>query len=121
VELVRALKFGGEAVQAADVLEALEPDVDTPDRELRELVELEHIGLAYISEGRASGWRRGSRRCATRVASREPGSRRSSSPGWRSMPPRAAFDLPPRLLSSLRARWRTTSSRSTRWRAATAC
>jgi DNA-binding CsgD family transcriptional regulator len=51
LELARALKFGGQAVQAVDVLEALEPDVGSVDPELRELVELEHLGLAYISEG----------------------------------------------------------------------
>jgi DNA-binding NarL/FixJ family response regulator len=51
VELARALKFGGNAVQAVDVLAALEPDLAALDQELRELVELEHIGLAYISEG----------------------------------------------------------------------
>jgi len=51
VELVRALKFGGQAVQAVDVLEGLEPDLAAVRPELRELVEIEHIGLAYISEG----------------------------------------------------------------------
>jgi DNA-binding CsgD family transcriptional regulator len=51
LELARALKFGGDAVLAVDVLEALDPDLDALDRGLRELVELEHIGLAYISQG----------------------------------------------------------------------
>jgi len=51
LELARALKFGGDAVQAVDVLEALAPDLDALEPELRELVELEHVGLAYISQG----------------------------------------------------------------------
>jgi DNA-binding CsgD family transcriptional regulator len=51
LELARALKFGGDAVLAVDVLEALDPDLDALDPELRELVDLEHIGLAYISQG----------------------------------------------------------------------
>jgi DNA-binding CsgD family transcriptional regulator len=51
LELARALKFGGDAVHAVDVLEALEPDLAGLDPELRELVELEHVGLAYISQG----------------------------------------------------------------------
>ncbi|MBE2320135.1 helix-turn-helix transcriptional regulator [Solirubrobacter sp. CPCC 204708] len=49
LELARALKFGGDAVRAVDVLEAVPPALDDP--ELRELVELELIGLAYISRG----------------------------------------------------------------------
>jgi DNA-binding CsgD family transcriptional regulator len=51
LELARALKFGGEAVQAVDVLDALGPQLDSLDSELRELIELEHVGLAYISQG----------------------------------------------------------------------
>ncbi len=50
VELARALKFGGDAAEALDVLDALDPDLDALDPELRELVDLEHIGLGYISE-----------------------------------------------------------------------
>jgi DNA-binding NarL/FixJ family response regulator len=50
IELARALKFGGDAVHAVDVLEALDPDLGALDGELRELVNLEHVGLAYISE-----------------------------------------------------------------------
>ena len=51
LELARALKFGGDAVHAVDVLETLERDRDALDPELRELIELEHVGLAYISRG----------------------------------------------------------------------
>ena len=51
LELARALKFGGDAVRAVDVLEALKPDLNALEPDLRDLVELEHIGLAYISEG----------------------------------------------------------------------
>jgi DNA-binding CsgD family transcriptional regulator len=51
VELARALKFGGNAVHAVDVLEALESDLHALELELRELIELEHVGLAYISKG----------------------------------------------------------------------
>ena len=81
LELARALKFGGDAVQAVDVLEALEPDLDALDPELRELVELEHIGLAYISQGARE-------RLAARIAAlRDPGASRA--PGWRLRPRRA--------------------------------
>ena len=51
LEMARALKFGGDAVRAVDVLEGLEPELDRLDPGLRELVELEHLGLAYISQG----------------------------------------------------------------------
>jgi DNA-binding NarL/FixJ family response regulator len=51
LELARALKFGGEAVPAVDVLQALDPELGELNAELRELVELEHVGLAYISQG----------------------------------------------------------------------
>jgi DNA-binding NarL/FixJ family response regulator len=51
LELARALKFGGEAVQAVDVLAAVRPVLGSLDPELRELIELEEIGLAYISRG----------------------------------------------------------------------
>jgi DNA-binding NarL/FixJ family response regulator len=67
VELARALKFGGDAAEAVDVFHALEPDLDALDSELRELVELEHIGLGYISE-------KARERLAARIAAlREPG------------------------------------------------
>jgi DNA-binding CsgD family transcriptional regulator len=51
LELARALKFGGHAVHAVDVLEALDGDLASLPADLRELVELELIGLAYISAG----------------------------------------------------------------------
>jgi hypothetical protein len=67
LELARALKFGGDAVRAVDVLEGLEPDLDRLDPGLRELVELEHLGLAYISQGARE-------RLAARIAAlRDPG------------------------------------------------
>jgi DNA-binding CsgD family transcriptional regulator len=67
LELARALKFGGDSVHAVDVLEALTPDLPELDPELRELVELEHLGLAYLSQGARE-------RLATRISElRDPG------------------------------------------------
>jgi DNA-binding CsgD family transcriptional regulator len=67
LELARALKFGGDAIDAVDVLAALEPDLGALEPELRELVELEHVGLAYISRGARE-------RLAVRIATlRDPG------------------------------------------------
>jgi DNA-binding NarL/FixJ family response regulator len=70
LELARALKFGGNAVRAVGVLQALEPDISALGPDLRELVELEHIGLAYISEGARE--RLAGRIAALRDTGREP-------------------------------------------------
>ena len=51
LELARALKFGGEAVRAVDALEALDADLGALEPGLREMLDLERIGLAYISQG----------------------------------------------------------------------
>jgi DNA-binding NarL/FixJ family response regulator len=67
LELARALKFGGDAVHAIDVLDELAPDVEALDSELRDLIELERLGLGYLSEGARA-------RLAGRIAAlRDPG------------------------------------------------
>ena len=73
LELARAMKFGGDSVHAVDVLEALTPDLPELDPELRELIELEHLGLAYISQGARE--RLAALTSGLRDPGREPGTR----------------------------------------------